>query len=465
MLVRKSPLPLPSAPLAVLIFAVLSSGIAAQQETVLKGRYVLHADAAWVRPGVAIEPAYVTVRDGVIQSVRRQAPRGGVKIHRVAGTLAPALVDAWTEIMPAQARTNRQFYTYSKWRDELPGDLEIRLEDWSPLVEASREVGIGAAFFSSGASSLSRGLGTPVTFNAYDLPVAAGTEALEFALGSATTSGANAVLTLERFGDLLVAADAYGESQEEFEDKLEKYEKDLEEYEKKFEEYLEKKNKAEKNGKKNGQSAADKNGKEKNGKDKKELKAPKRPTRPKTPNRDPSKEILLQALKGEWSLRVEAHEVFEIQRLLEWQRKYGFDLVLVGGSSADLLAEELKDADVSVILAVRPTGADGALPERSLAQRFQTLHDAEVKVALASGGRTRDQAFLLIWAGQLVASGLDASTVWAAMTQVPARMLNLQETHGELRAGASADLLLFGGSSPFDASGIVRSLRPGSRLP
>ena len=37
--------------------------------------YTIHADGAWIAPGEVLEPAFVTLRNGVISRVSREAPR------------------------------------------------------------------------------------------------------------------------------------------------------------------------------------------------------------------------------------------------------------------------------------------------------------------------------------------------------------------------------------------------------
>ena len=66
----------------------------------------------------------------------------------------------------------------------------------------------------------------------------------------------------------------------------------------------------------------------------------------------------------------------------------------------------------------------------------------------------------MLRAGELIAAGADVDEVWAALTTIPARLLGLSKRAGRLVDGATASVILFEGSSPFDASATFRSHIP-----
>ncbi|TAH38060.1 MAG: hypothetical protein EYC70_05400 [Planctomycetota bacterium] len=449
-------------------------------------RVTLQADAAWIEPGRRIAPAFVVVEDGKVQAVSSTQPRQAGTLVVLKGTLAPAMVDAWSRLVPADLLADGHPLPYQSVAASLPADLPGADPALAARVAGAIRSGVGAAWLSGGAPLLQRGLATPAAFSAHDLPVAAGQEALEFALGSARfPDSAAAVLELERFAELLESAKALREAREEHLEKMEKYQKDLEEYHKKLDEYIKKKEEADKAGKKEegggqkegaqeqkqeapqeggargraGEAGARARGGEAPKEAEKKDGPPKRPERPKEPERDPAKELVLAALDREYPVRVEAHSSAEIRRLLELKRAHGFDLVLVGGSEADWVGAELAAEDVPVVLAAVPQHHGEADAERSFARRYLALRRAGVPVALGSGGADGAQALLSLRAGEIVAAGGDPDDVWAALTTVPARILGLSGTHGSLRSGAAAVFVLFEGASPFDASAPFRGLR------
>lgn len=66
---------------------------------------------------------------------------------------------------------------------------------------------------------------------------------------------------------------------------------------------------------------------------------------------------------------------------------------------------------------------------------------------------------MLTRAGELVAAGCDKNKVWDSLTIVPARLLGL-DGYGSLHRGKSATMVLFEGTSPFDASAPMKAHKP-----
>ena len=426
-------------------------------------RYVIAADAAWIDAETRIEPAYLVVADGRIQSIRRRLSPMAQRLEQieVAGTLAPGIVDAWCDLRPAGLASSSRNPDHGALTDALPADVVGADPVLATQVEAARSAGISACYLNSGARQLRRGTGTAALFGANSLPVPAGEEFLEFALGSATTFGTAALLSAARLERVFEDAVAHREALDEYRDELEKFEQDLEDYRKKLEEHEKKKEESGEGDAKDQQAGGGKGGGDEEKKE--EPKLPKRPERPKKPASTPARDLVLRALDRDLPVRVEAHSAFDLLRALELAERYGFRLVLAGGRDADLLATRIAAADVPVVLAVEDPGAPILDPDRSFARRYRALREAGVEVALASGG-SAGQAMLLLRAGELVAAGADAAEVWASLTSVPAGILGLAQTHGRLADGGSADFLLFEGTSPFDASAPFRVHRAGRRF-
>ncbi len=480
--------------------AVLPASRALAQDPGYERSYVIRADAAWRTPTDRISPAFVGVDQGRIEWIsktnRAEGGRGGLiptkppKVIEVKGTLAAGIVDAWCRLGPGDLLAEDRDLL-AKGRDQplrrvtdaLP--LQRQGEDslFVAQVLAARNSGIAALYISSGTGRLRSGVGTAAGFSGFDLPVAKGIQALDCAVGIAL--GAQSTYAAQDLVDAFGEAKDWRESLDEHREKMEQYDKDMEEYRKKFDEYAKKKAESEgketkeakekepaKNGdkKEGGDKQAGekkeeekKEGEKKEGEKKDEEKkdeAPKRPERPKEPKPDAARDLILDAFDGELAVRVAADDAEDIRLLLAAQEEHGLDLVILGGYWADQVAGALADADVPVILAALPDHHARRYPDRSLAARYRALRAAGVTVALASGGGESEQSLLLARAGELVAAGEDPAEIWAALTAVPARILGLGGEYGTLAAGCSASMVLFEGTSPFDASTPFKAHKP-----
>lgn len=449
--------------IAATFCAVAPASISAQDPGYERS-YVIQADGAWISPTEHISPAFIMVEKGRIQWVARtnraEQPRGGVlqgkppAVIQVAGTLAPGIVDAWCAIGPGDLRRERRDLPLRRVTECLPIQRAGEDAELIAQVLAARESGIAAAYLSSGSGAQRSGIGTAVSFSGFDLPVAKGIQALDCAVGQAisVTSTYSATELLEAFDE----AKAWRDSLDEHQEKVEQYDKDLVEYRKKFDEFVKKKEEAEAKPEKGDE----KTGEKPSGKEEKPPEPPKRPTRPKEPKPSAARDLLIEALDGHFAVRVEADDAEDIRSLLRLRTEHNLDLVILGGWWADQVANELADAEVPVVLAALPDHHAQRFPERSLVARWRALRAAGVTVALASGGGEGAQSLLLARAGELVAAGEDVAEVWAALTTVPAKLLGLDKEFGSLGKDRSASMLLFGGSSPFDASAPFKAHKP-----
>ena len=167
---------------------------------------------------------------------------------------------------------------------------------------------------------------------------------------------------------------------------------------------------------------------------------------PEPPSRDLGKEALVRALDGELSLLVTANTATEIAAALRLQREFGFDLVLDGAAEAYLLLDEIRGADVPVVLH----------PPMSRVRNgsFETaarLAEANIPFAIQTGfedyvPKTR----VLLWEAAIAAAnGLGRERALAAVTLGAARILGVDGRVGSIEVGKDADLALFDGD-PFE---------------
>ncbi len=442
------------------LFILFSSHVQAQDSGYSR-TYVIQADGAWVAPGVHITPAFVKVSAGEIVWVSSTDQRQertsllGKKskdpLIKVKGTLAPGLVDAWTTMMPTGYSGDRNTRSTRAVSDSLPMQVANEDESLVSQVLAARQAGVAAVFMSAGRNGWQRGVGTAAEFTKLDLPQAVGEGVLEFAVGAQANGGLDRNYIIDEVEAVFSEANGWRDSWDDFDEAKEKYAKDLEKYEEKLKEYIEEKKKFD--------EEAEKAGAQKEGDKKKEPKAPKRPKVPMEPQTSAARDLILGAIDGKYLVRVHADSVGDIRRIIALKKEYGLDLVIIGGGSADLLADDLRKASIGVVL---PLGGDlHAAPnaERSLAKRFSTLVDGGVDVALASSGAEGLHMLMLTRAGELVAAGCDKNKVWDSLTIVPARLLGL-DGYGSLHRGKSATMVLFEGTSPFDASAPMKAHKP-----
>jgi len=380
-----------------------------------------------------------------------------LQVVEIKGVATAGMVDAWANLVPADLLSAQVRPASLQVTDALPVDLPGVDPALAMRVQSARRAGVVAGYLGTGGSEMQQGLGTPATFSASNLPVSTGKPALDLAMGSARMGGSGQFKATKQVSELLSSAQTLQDNLDEYSEKLEKHEKDLEEYKKKLKEFGEKKKKEEK-------AAAE--GPGKNGEEQKKEKKkapPKRPKPPAKPTPSLTQSWLLDVIHGERVLRLHAESAWDIQEALELQEKYEMELVIVGGHEADLVAEALAEAEVPVVLPVHSSYLT-APSERSFATRYQTLTEAGVKVALASGTGDGSRALMLMRAGNLVAAGADKADVWASLTAIPAAILGFENGPGSLSPGAPADFLLFHGPHPFNASGFQTHSAKGGLL-
>jgi imidazolonepropionase-like amidohydrolase len=170
----------------------------------------------------------------------------------------------------------------------------------------------------------------------------------------------------------------------------------------------------------------------------------------KRPGRDLHLEALARVLKGEVPLLVTANRALDIMSALRVAKEFGIRIVLDGAAESYLVAEQIKAANVPVIL--HPTMARAVGETENLS--FETaaaLHKAGIPLALQSGyenyvPKTR---VVLFEAAQAAANGLTFDEALATITSDAARILGINNRVGTLEAGKDADLALFDGD-PFE---------------
>ncbi|AWL11695.1 hypothetical protein HMF8227_01214 [Saliniradius amylolyticus] len=153
---------------------------------------------------------------------------------------------------------------------------------------------------------------------------------------------------------------------------------------------------------------------------------------------------LIPVVQGQMPLVIEAHRASDIRQIIALKDRYSkLDLVLLEGSEAWRVADELADADIPVILN----------PESNLPYAFDqlgaTLANAsrlsEAGVTIAIGVETHNIRLATQHAGNAVSYGLPWEEGLAALTINTARIFGVDTDYGSLEAGKVADVVVWSG--------------------
>lgn len=170
----------------------------------------------------------------------------------------------------------------------------------------------------------------------------------------------------------------------------------------------------------------------------------------KQPARDLRLEALGKALKGELRLMVTADRSQDIASALRLKEEFNVPLVLESASEAYLLIDEIKAAEVPVIIHPSMYRATGDRENESF-ETAAKLKAAGIPVALQSGyenyvPKTR---VALYEAAIAAANGMSFSDALGTVTIEAAKILGIADRVGSLEVGKDADLAMYDGD-PFE---------------
>jgi len=179
-----------------------------------------------------------------------------------------------------------------------------------------------------------------------------------------------------------------------------------------------------------------------------------KPTKPKP---DRKSEVLLRAVDREVPVRVTAHRSADILNAVELAEEFSLDLILEGATEAYLVAEELADADATVVLGAvsRSESFEDNEFRRHSVRNAAALSQAGVSWSIGSGASTSRSARFVGLNAQLAAAHGASDRGWLHLvTARAADALGLTRQAGRLMRGMAADLVIWSGD-PGD---------PGSRV-
>lgn len=175
----------------------------------------------------------------------------------------------------------------------------------------------------------------------------------------------------------------------------------------------------------------------------------------KRPDRDLRMEVFGRVLRGEMPLLVTANRALDIITALRIADEFDIRVVLDGAAEVYTVLEQVKEAEVPVILHP-PMARSYGDSENASWQTGAKLQEAGIPFAYQSGfesyvPKTR---VLLFEAAIGAVNGLGTENALAAITIAPARILGLDDRLGSIAPGKDADLVLFDGP-PFEYTSHV----------
>lgn len=166
----------------------------------------------------------------------------------------------------------------------------------------------------------------------------------------------------------------------------------------------------------------------------------------KKPKVDLGMESLADLLEGKVRAMITAHTAVDIMSAIRLQREFDFPMVLDGASEAYLVLDEIKEAEIPVI--VHPTMIrPGGQSRNASLETASKLYEAGIPIAFQSGyeGYVPKTRVVLFEAGVAAANGLGRETALKVLTLDAAKLLGIEDRVGSLEKGKDADVVLYDG--------------------
>ena len=240
-----------------------------------------------------------------------------------------------------------------------------------------------------------------------------------------------------------VDAEAYRESVEIYEEKLETYEEELKKLSEEEEEAADEEA--------SGEEASDDDAATDNGEDAKD-EEPEGPEKPARPAPDPAADVLLRAIDREIPVRFHATRAGDITNALEIAERFNLRVVIVDGEEAHFVADDLAEAEASVVL--NPWPATSETPTRTAPAGVLSSGGVRWTVASHFAGAAPS----LFDAAALAAAGAEAGPV-DLLTSRAAAILGA-DAMGRLAPGRPADMVVWS-SNPLEPGAYVEAVYVG----
>jgi len=460
---------------SITILACGALGPPAAQAQLLQRPLALENARILTMDGPVIENGTLLVKGEKIVAVGAgvKVPILGAKVDAQGGTVSPGLIDALSALGTGDSAGPASGY---------PGASPTRRAedafdhyDTAALVDVLRN-GVTAIYLPAGGSAGICGTGAvlrlapgPVRNESYGR-VLGSEAALCVDLGSAGTAVAR-LKTLAAVRKQFLDALEFRRSLEDYEEKLAEYKKSLKEGSSKkepAEKEPAKKEPAKKEEKPTSSAAVDADSatqaeqEEKKKEEAKPAEAKKpedtKPKKPDRPPRNPTLSLLLSAVDHELPVRVLAHRSEDILNALELAKEFQLDLILEGATEAHLVAGQIADAEVPVVLGSMALGGvrrDDPF-RRAAGDSGAVLGAAGVRWVVGSGGQTTAAARFVALNAQLATAHHRADSPLKVVTADAADTLRVGGQIGRIRPGLLADFVLWSADPADPAAKVLR---------
>lgn len=170
----------------------------------------------------------------------------------------------------------------------------------------------------------------------------------------------------------------------------------------------------------------------------------------KKPSRDLKLETLAKVLNKELKALFTANKANDIISAIRLRDEFGFDLILDGCADAYLVLDEIKKANVPIIL--HPTMMRTGGESQNLSwTTAKVLKENNILFAIQSGyeGYVPKVRVVLFEAAIAAANGLSFEDALASITIDAAKIIGKEKSIGSIQAGKDADIVIFDGD-PFE---------------
>lgn len=166
-------------------------------------------------------------------------------------------------------------------------------------------------------------------------------------------------------------------------------------------------------------------------------------------SRNLTHEAVASVLDGQIPWRQHAHRADDIATALRVAEEFGYELVLDHGTEAHLIAKQVAQRGVPVLIGPLFTARSKVeLRNRDLANPGK-LAKAGVEISIITDHPVVPINFLVHQATLAIKEGLDRDTALRAITLNPAKVLGIDEKVGSLSKGKYGDIVLWSGD-PLD---------------
>ena len=157
-------------------------------------------------------------------------------------------------------------------------------------------------------------------------------------------------------------------------------------------------------------------------------------------------EALQGVINGNTPMLVAVDRASDIEVLIDLVNEYSVTAIILGGTEAWMLADEIAAADIPVLVSATANLPGNFDRLNARLDNAALLAAAGVKFAIAdSGAQTHNARNITQPAGNAVANGLDWDAALRAITLAPSEIFGMGSVTGSLESGKAADVVIWPG--------------------